>query len=68
MDPFTMALVSAGATGLTSIPGAITEYQTDKAQKKRLEELKRLEEMNALGLTEEQFANYRNRLEHKITD
>ncbi len=61
-----MALVSAGATGLTSIPGAITEYQTDKAQKKRLEELKRLEEMNALGLTEEQFANYRNRLEQPV--
>tara|TARA_R100000329_G_scaffold8516_4_gene9852 strand:- start:3906 stop:4859 length:954 start_codon:yes stop_codon:yes gene_type:complete len=66
MDPLTMGLISAGATAAQAIPGAYTQYKTDKAQKKRLEELKRLEEMNALGLTEEQFANYRNRLEQPV--
>ena len=57
-----MGLITAGATAAKAIPGAVTQYKTDKAQKKRLEELERLEEMNALGLTEEQFANYRQRL------
>ena len=57
-----MGLITAGAYAAKEIPGAYTEYQTDKSQKKRLKELERLEEMNALGLTEEQFANYRQRL------
>ena len=56
-----MGLITAGVYAAKEIPGAYTEYQTDKSQKKRLKELERLEEMNALGLTEEQFANYRQR-------
>ena len=62
MEPLTMAALTAGAYAAKSIPSAISNFKTDKSQKKRLEELERLEEMNALGLTEEQFANYRQRL------
>lgn len=56
-----MAGMSALGSGISSIPTLIPT-RTDKANKKRLKELERLEEMNMLGLTDREEAAIRNRL------
>ena len=56
-----MAGMSALGSGISSIPSLIPT-RTDKANKERLKELERLEEMNMLGLTDREKAAMRNQL------
>lgn len=56
-----MAAASAAGAGVGAIPGLIPT-RTDRANRKRLSELERLEEMGMLGLTEREQAAIRNRL------
>jgi hypothetical protein len=56
-----MAGMSALGSGITQIPSLIPT-RTDKANKERLKELERLEEMNMLGLTDREKAAMRNQL------
>jgi len=56
-----MAGMSALGSGITQIPSLIPT-RTDKANKERLKELERLEEINMLGLTDREKAAMRNQL------
>lgn len=56
-----MAGMSALGSGISNIPTLIPT-RTDKANKERLKELERLEEMNMLGLTDREKAAMRNQL------
>ena len=56
-----MAGMSALGSGITSIPSLIPN-RTDRANKERLKELERLEEMNMLGLTDREKSAMRNQL------
>ena len=59
-------MLAGGATAVGSIPSAFAPRRTDKAQKKRLKELERMEEMGALGLTEQQRTSARQQLEAPV--
>jgi hypothetical protein len=51
MDPLTLALISAGATAVGGLPDIIPN-KLEREQKKRLQELKRREELGTLGLSQ----------------
>jgi len=62
MDPVTMALlVGAGGQALSQA-GTLIPTEIERTQKKELEKLKRMQEMNALGLTEKEQAAMMGRL------
>jgi len=62
MDPVTAAvLVGLGGQALSQA-GTLIPTKIERSQKKELEKLKRLEEMNALGLTEKEQAAMQGRL------
>ena len=50
MDPLTLMLIAGGATAVSNIPNMI-KTDLEKEQEKRLKELRRREELGALGLT-----------------
>lgn len=62
MDPVTAAvLVGLGGQALSQA-GTLIPTEIERSQKKELEKLKRLQEMNALGLTEKEQAVMQGRL------
>jgi hypothetical protein len=63
MDPITLAILSgAGGTALTGAGTLIGGASLARENKRRLEELKRKEEANALGLTDKEVAAISGRL------
>lgn len=62
MDPITLAaLVGVGGQALSQA-GTLIPTSVERTQKKELEKLKRMQEMNALGLTEKEQAAMMGRL------
>lgn len=62
MDPITLAaLVGVGGQALSQA-GTLIPTEIERTQKKELEKLKRMQEMNALGLTEKEQAAMMGRL------
>lgn len=62
MDPITLAaLVGVGGQALSQA-GTLIPTEIERSQKKELEKLKRMQEMNALGLTEKEQAAMMGRL------
>lgn len=62
MDPVTMALLVGAGGQLLSQAGTLIPTDIERSQKKELEKLKKMQEMNALGLTEKEQAAMMGRL------
>jgi len=62
MDPVTMALLVGVGGQALSQAGTLIPTEIERTQKKELEKLKRMQEMNALGLTEKEQAAMMGRL------
>ena len=64
MNPLTIAAIAAGAQAVTAIPSMV-KSSAEKEQQKELEKLKRRQEMDALGLTQEERQAFENQLQMK---
>jgi hypothetical protein len=62
MDPVTMALLVGAGGQLLSQAGTLIPTDIERSQKKELEKLKKMQEMNALGLTDKEQSAMMGRL------